>query len=714
MFWHLAKLSMFESPGQTAAPSLGRTIHIDAAAAVDFRRIWLTIWSGRNTILWGSAIGLVLALLFVLVAPHKFTAVTEILIDPTDLHAIGNDPSPANQSSDAAVLAVESQLQVLTSDNVLRRVVDTEGLADDFDFASGAKGLSLFGELSTAFSQASNAAVVDRPTAAVMELRRRIQVRRTERTYVVGVSVTDNSPIRAARLANAVAQAYLVEQTQVRADAARQIALSLSARLKELKDNVHQAEERVEAYKAHNAIIGANGQLVDEQQLAEMNNQLSAARARTAEAKAQFDSVATQMPDDDERGAFPAALQSPTLAMLRSQYAEVIRREAEQTTSLGERHPAVIEILAQADRLRHLIDAEITRTKQSLRSAYESAKAEENALAANLETLKRTAMNTDEAMVGLRELERDVQANRDVYQAFLLRSREAVAQEQLDTKNIRIISRADPPLRRSSPASSMLIAMVGVIFGSAGGAGFVLARAEIYGSSRAVSASRDRPSNLSILAVFPQVDIPFALHAAANPKSAFAREVDNLKRSLSPGAPVATPQTILFVASNPDDGTAAVPLALAAVAAKSQQVLLVDVDRDGRILSAFNVDDHNAGLIDVASGRRSLAEIVVRDRETGINLVALMSRFNRSNWPINKTHINKIFNEIRNFDLVVFVALDFGADAATRLFARPVDHIVLVAPEDELFNGAVDQFLRYISFAAQKVRGTALIESDSF
>src|SRR4029077_9810630 len=68
---------------------------------------------------------------FVLLSPHRYTATAQILIDPTDLHAVGNELTPANQMSDAAVLQVESQVRVLTSDSVLRRVVDTQGLDRD-------------------------------------------------------------------------------------------------------------------------------------------------------------------------------------------------------------------------------------------------------------------------------------------------------------------------------------------------------------------------------------------------------------------------------------------------------------------------------------------------------------------------------------------------------------------------------------------------------
>src|SRR5208337_1617593 len=105
----------------------------------------------------------------------------------------------------------------------------------------------------------------------------------------------------------------------------------------------------------------------------------------------------------------------------------------------------------------------------SARSEYESARANEEALARNLETLKHNAITTNEAIVTLRELERDVQASRAVYESFLVRARETGEQERVDTKNIRVISRADPPLRRSFPPSNLLLAVGALLIGVGAG-----------------------------------------------------------------------------------------------------------------------------------------------------------------------------------------------------------------------------------------------------
>ena len=238
-------------------------------------------------------------------------------------------------------MQVESQVRVLTSDSVLLRVVKAEALDRDPEFARPPSPLR---SLMLSFGLGGEASAADPAVAALNALKRAVQVKRSERTYVVDVSVTSRDREKAARLANAIAQAYLAEQTDVRANAARQVSQSLSARLNELKNRVREAEDRVEAFKQRNNILGSSGQLVNEQQLTELNNQLGVARARTAAAKARLDQVQQVQLSKNEIGAFPEAVQSQTITALRSQYAEVMRREAEQMTLLGARHPAVIEI----------------------------------------------------------------------------------------------------------------------------------------------------------------------------------------------------------------------------------------------------------------------------------------------------------------------------------------------------------------------------------
>lgn len=721
---------MFEAPRPVESAAAGRdTTGLGASplAQMDFRGILLLVRRGKKTIFWTTAASLLLMAVFVLAVPHRYTATTQILIDPTDLRAVGSELSPTNQMSDIAVLQVESQVRVLTSDSVLRRVIKTEALDRDAEFAGRPSLLrGLIGMVGLGSS-----APADSTLTALTALRRSLVVKRAERTYVVDVSVTSLYPEKAERIANAIAQAYLTEQTDVRSDAARQISQTLSARLSELKDRVREAEERVEAFKARNNILGASGQLVNEQQLSELNNQLGAARARAAQAKARLEEVERLQRTKGDVGAVPEAVQSPTITALRGQYAEIVRREAEQMTSLGARHPAVIEIQAQADRLRRMIEEEVNRTALSARSEYESAHANEDMLARSLEALKHNAVITNEAMVTLRELERDVQASRAVYEAFLVRARETGGQERLDTKNIRVISRADLPLHRSFPPSNLILAVAALALGIGAGIAITILRPPSEETAARPDAGRSpggRPDQVAagskparparpdvpVLAVLLGADEPPELWALSEPKSRFARDIRKIYEAVRTSHNKRGNPSLLVVATrSEDDDTAAVALNLAAVGALTQRVLLIDADLDQRMLTAVDAEQSEAGLVDVAVGRRVLSDVVVRDRETNINLLPFVAPNSRRDRRIKDEDIRLAFAQTKHFDMVIVAAADSDGDPSGRFFAGLVDHIVLVARTEDADAGAIEELVSRFGLDARKIRGAVLTSAEA-
>jgi succinoglycan biosynthesis transport protein ExoP len=701
---------MFEASSHMPSAVLSRrdlSPGFAALPAIDVKKIWSVLWRGKTTILLSTVAAVGLAALFVLMVPHKYTATTQILIDPTDLRAVQNDIAPTIPQSDAAVLQVESQARVIASDNILRRVVISEGLDHDPEFMQGAMAQK-YG-----------------PLAALNELGKHVQVKRSERTYVVDVSVTSESPAKAARIANAIAQAYLTEQTEVRSNAARQISQALSGRLKELQTRVREAEQKVEAYKASHNIVGANGELVNEQQLSSLNAQLSTARARTSEAKARLDQVESVLHTKSPIGAFPEAVQSPTISLLRSQYAEIMRRDAEQKSSLGERHPAVIEIEAQGARLQKLIEDEVNRIAQSDRADYERAKADEDMLSRQVDGLKNTAISTNESLVGLRELERDVQASRTVYESFLVRSRETGEQEQVDTKNIRVISKADLPMYRSSPPPSLILGLAAMLLGFASGVGIVIMResgedtaprpaetpssfGRLTAAARRLWAAPEPPAAIPVLAILPNVDVAFGLDAVDDPDSRFAREIGKVYAAVrahhkKPGNP-----SVLVIAADDEDDTVSVALTLAAAVAASQRVLLIDADLKRRTLSAIDADESEAGLVDVAVGRRELSDVIVRDRDTNVNLVSFVAPNSRRDRRISDADIREAFDKTKRFDLVIVAAVDVSRDPSARFFAGLVDHIVLVVRADERGEDAAELLVAWLGPDAKKVRGTVL------
>ena len=148
----------------------------------------------------------------------------------------------------------------------------------------------------------------------------------------------------------------------------------------------------------------------------------------------------------------------------------------------------------------------------------------------------------------------------------------------------------------------------------------------------------------------------------------------------------------------------------AAVAAATQRVLLIDADLQRRTLSAIDADQNQAGLVDVATGRRTLSDVITRDRETNLNLASFVSPNSRRDRPISEADLKQAFNQTKRFDMVIVAAVELGSDPSACFFAGLVDHILLVARADEQNKAAVEQFIRRLGFDARKVRGAMLTE----
>jgi polysaccharide biosynthesis transport protein len=453
---------------------------------------WAFLRRGKRYPIAGLFAALLVAVLVELVVTPRYRASIQILIGPADLRLVEKSVQPSAPAADSNVMQVETETRILTSDRVLRRVVRAEHLADDREFQTrgGLRFDGLIDRVRALIGKPPETKAADRELEALRQLQRDITAKRTERTYVVDVTVESADPDKSARIANAIGAAYLDEQADARAEAARRATESLSARLNEQRERVTQAEEQVELYKARHNIVNASGRRVDEQQLTELNNQLTAARARTAEAKARYDQVQQLRRGGLDQGAIPEAIQSSTLGLLRDQYATIARQEANLTAELGPRHPRVIEARAQLNKAQQQIANEIARIAEASRIDYERAVANETTLADNLAALKQRAMDTGLASVKLRELEREAEASRAVYESFLVRTREIREQERLDVANVRVLADAQPPPGRSWPPRRLLLWPGLLVFGLFGGLALAYA-VELTRRPRGVSARED-------------------------------------------------------------------------------------------------------------------------------------------------------------------------------------------------------------------------------
>ncbi len=439
-----------------------------------------------------------------LLTPSRYTATTVLLVDPRQQRVVQSEAVLSGIGTDSA--AVESQIEVIQSTTLARRVIEELHLEDDPDYRPSALGAAV-AQL-RALVPGHDAAAGDPVQRLVARFEENIRVQRRGQTYVLEVGSVARDPERAAAIANVLARAYLAQQVTLKRDATQEASGWLDGRLDDLRRQADAADRAVADYKAAHNIVdtgdrGGQRQTLVEQQLADINAQLVQARVKQSDVQSRYDQVKRASPDSVGDGGLPEALSSPVILALRTQYAGTARNVAEMTQIYGPRHPAIRTGQAELDELRRQLSAELGRIASGLRNELDSAKARARSLESSLKSLKSQSADTDQDSIRLRELQREADATRTVLQQFLLRYKETTEQQSLQVPDARVLSPASAPLRPSSPNVSLIIGL-SVVAGLALGLGAAVGADRISPSVRTAREAEDLLS-LPVLALLPSV-----------------------------------------------------------------------------------------------------------------------------------------------------------------------------------------------------------------
>ena len=400
------------------------------------------------------ACAIALGLVYLFTTPASFTSHAMLLIDSSKLRILQQEAPLGDIPIDTA--QVETQVEILKSENIGLSVVKDLKLTEDPELTGSGGGLvgSVLGLFASPKAQSETG--LTRQALGTFLSKRSIV--RVGRTYVLDIGYTSLSPVRSAEIANAIADAYIVDQLESKYQATRRASGWLQDRIKELRKQASDADRAVLDYKEKNNIVavggnsGTNGpRLLGEQQIEELNTQLGSARSSAEEAKARLERITEVLKKDVPEATVTDSLHSEVITRLRNNYLDMAGKEAIWSTRYGANHLAAVNLRTQMAELRRSILDELGRIAQGYKSDYEIAKTRVDALERNLQSLVAESQVTNRDRLGLRDLESSAKVYHTLYDSFLQRYMEAIQQQSFPITEARVISAAAPAERKSSP-----------------------------------------------------------------------------------------------------------------------------------------------------------------------------------------------------------------------------------------------------------------------
>lgn len=618
-----------------------------------------------------------LASTYAMLARPAYMATAQVYVDPRDRHMPKDDPLQNSVPGDGLLL-VESQLKIITSDEVLTRVIEKTGLRADKEFNGERDGL--ISKLKALLGLGTPA---DRTLTTLRNLRLKTAAKRIERSFVIDIMASADTRERAVGLANALAASYLEERASANAAFNRRISEAIASRLDALRESVRESEEAVAAFKAENNLIGARNRLVTEQQLDEANTQLTNARTRLANAQSRVKMLDAIRRSGAPLDAVPEAMQSGTIVQLRARAADISREESQLAMLDGPNHPALKAVRAQQEDIQRAIKAELDRIATAVRQEAGREQANVQNLQTSFETMKTLSRTNDKVMVPLRELERTAESSRAIYESFLAKAKATEEQQVIDINNIRLITRASPPEYKSWPPTAIMLASA-VLAGLAVGVALALV---VENSS---TKARLEPEAAPGLVEPPILEIAPAPPAHTGRRTQLDRLCEELHEE-------ETGHTIILVRIEADAALNLMAFDLARLLeADGDDVMVIDADLSLQSVTSQLHLDASLGLRDILAGRSSIHDVARRHFPSNLKIVP--AGLARTAMLENRARLalSAAMSVAREYDRVIVDGGDLRIERSDFGLYGLADELIVLAPAGRASEADVTQAVKLL------------------
>ncbi len=683
---------------------------------VDFREAGRLLRRRLFIVLRMVAVGAVLGLLVSLILTPQYKGEVVLLLDQRQakLFEMGSSLSP--MGSDSATL--RSEIDIITSRSVLDRVIKKLNLLQDTEFNKTGRSWSRWLNPSHWLSEPPQAEEAEREqaqkAATAKAVQKKLSIVNDGRSMSLYVTFESQDAQKAAQIANAVADEYLVDQLEAKYEVAARANKWLSERLTTLRQDVESSERVVEDFRQKANLIQIEGGTVATRQMQEINSQLIAARALTAQAEARLRSAQAMVSAGGGIEGSSDVLSAPLIQRLREQEAEVRRKEAELSTRYGDRHPTMINARAERMDIQRKIAEEVQKILKSLASEVDIAHAKDRQLQGELTRLEGKAGSELKDTVQLRQLQREADANRTLYENFLARFKQTSEQQEMQLPDTRIIARADVPVRPAFPqkwlfliAGAFLGGILGIVFS------YLI---EFFDRGFRTAPQLEESTGLPVIGQVPSLKTisnrPPEDYVVDKPLSAYSEALRTVRTAIHFSNVDHPPKTVMVTSSGPGEGKTTFCLSMArSLAAAGNKILLIDADlRRPRIARLLEIAANGKDLSSLLTGTHALKDVVRHDSlVSGLDIIPAFGRAPNAQDLLGSQQMKRFMTEVApQYDLVIVDTPPILAVSDAAMVARSVDTSLFVVKWADTSRDAVVQALKQLKTFDCRVAGAVL------
>lgn len=712
---------------------------------LDLTVVLMTLWRGKWIIAICALIFATIAFLFVSRIEPTYRASAKVMFDIQQSNIIDLQEVLTDQAFDSSKL--EDEIQVLRSTKLIARVVDSLNLVATPEFNPSLRppeptmgdwvrnnvtlppeitdimtkfGLYSFPDQTEPLSVTVNSERIRRN--AIKKVGRSIRLNPLGRSRVIEISYISASPQTAASIVNRIAEQYIVDQLEAKLEATRAATNWLSTRVSELQLGLQSAEEAVET--ARSDITESTGQSigVTNQQLEALNASLAEARAEASLQQAKFNLLEAALKQGSDIGAISEFRQSRLIQRYRSQLGELSAQRATLAATVRDNHPALVRVDKQITDTNANLKSEARRIVDATSTDLKSASDQVTSLTSEVRGLEARLVVQSREQVKLRQLEREAQARRALYESFLGRMQETSEQVDLQEANARVLTPAEPPLYAEAEAKRATI-LASLILGSILGAGIIFLLEKLNNTFRSPTELADHTRE-KLLGVIPQSRSAanrktVISNLLAKPNSALAEAIRNLRTSILFSNVDKPPKVIMFTSSLPFEGKSTSSLLVAITSRRmGKSTIIVDCDlRLPVVGKTLRLQEEENGLLSYFEGSCNLDEAIKVDPTTDLHVLASMPaelnpNVNAADLLSSKSFETMIQSLKERYEVIILDTPPTLLLSDARIVSRVADAVVYAVRWQKTPRGAVGEGLAQLRSVGANVVGVVMTAAN--
>ena len=651
-----------------------------------------------------------------------YEAQARVIINSRETQALDFTSIIAGISPDAA--AVDTEVEVILSRKAAEAVADALDLWTDAEFGDPApEGPGLIDRFLPGQLRAAPPDPALARERTVGRLLSAVEAERAGITYAIQVTATSQDPAKAARIANAFAEQYLTDQLDQKFETYERVNTYLADAVTKARAELRASEDAVEAYRAETGLLSAEGTLLSEQQVSDLQAQLVVQEADLEERRAKLTTVRRRMALGAGADAISSVLSSPVIVALRGQMADLTRQRAELETRYGPLHPQIDKVASEIADAERQIATETDRVVSGLENEVRIQENRVAALRTRIRGLEDDLGTDNAALVRLRELEREAEVARLNWQTLRTRSRETAQLTELAEPDARVSDPAATPTAPAFPNKALNLAL-GMLLGAGAGA-LAVTLAEIFDNGMRTGEDVERHTDAKLISMIPELSAgkltdgkPPQDYLVDKPLSAFAEGYRTVRSALAlqsgEGAKV-----VAVTSAVSGEGKTVSALCLARIAALSgDRAILLDCDVRRRVLSQMTLTetqdaDEARGLAEVLAGRVPLRTAIRRDALTELDVLPVSEDRSGTGDLFGSSRFSALLDRLRqDYDLIVMDTAPLTAVADTRLAVRAADAAVLFVRWKETPVPLVKAAAKVLAETGTQVAGAVLTRVD--